>query len=110
MGGGTDLAMSRSDAVLLKEDLSVLVDAVDLARKTRRVMLENLLWAVGYNVLALPLAAGGFVTPYWAALGMSVSSLIVVLNAVRLGAMVEGRPMAGSALGKLGAMAVEPPA
>jgi Cu2+-exporting ATPase len=108
MGAGTDLAMSRSDAVLLKEDLSVLVDAIDLARKTRRVMRQNLLWALGYNALALPLAACGFVTPYWAALGMSVSSLIVVLNAVRLGTVARAPRAEVLPVGPLGAVATEP--
>jgi Cu2+-exporting ATPase len=77
--------MSRADAVLLKEDLSVVADAIELARQTRRVMYQNLTWSVLYNALSLPLAAVGWVTPYWAALGMSLSSVVVVLNAVRLG-------------------------
>ena len=75
MSGGTDLAMVRADAVLLKEDLGALADAVQLARVARRVMLQNLVWAAAYNAMALPLAALGLVTPYWAALGMSLSSL-----------------------------------
>jgi len=90
MGGGTDLAMIRADAVLLKEDLGGLIAALSLARAARRVMLENLAWSAAYNAIALPLAALGFVAPYWAALGMSVSSLVVVLNAVRLGRMPAG--------------------
>ena len=55
-----------------------------MARRTRHIIIENLLWATLYNVLVLPLAAFGWVTPVWAALGMSVSSLLVVLNALRL--------------------------
>ncbi|MBX3023919.1 cadmium-translocating P-type ATPase [bacterium] len=86
MGGGTDLAMSRADAVLLREDLRVLPAALALARRARRVLHQNLAWAVAYNAVALPLAALGWVTPLWAALGMSASSLVVVLNALRLGA------------------------
>ncbi|HSP96070.1 MAG TPA: heavy metal translocating P-type ATPase [Candidatus Dormibacteraeota bacterium] len=86
MGGGTDLAMSRADAVLLREDLDVLPDALALAHRTRRILHQNLAWAVAYNAIALPLAALGWVTPLWAAVGMSASSLIVVLNAIRLGA------------------------
>ncbi|MDX2171107.1 MAG: heavy metal translocating P-type ATPase [Deltaproteobacteria bacterium] len=85
MGGGTDLAMSRADAVLLREDLAVLPDALALAHRTRRILHQNLGWAVAYNAVALPLAALGWVTPLWAALGMSASSLVVVLNALRLG-------------------------
>ena len=84
MGGGTDLAMSRADAVLLREHLGVLADAVRLAHATRRVLYQNLAWSLAYNAVALPLAAMGWVTPYWAALGMSLSSLFVVLNALRL--------------------------
>jgi len=60
------------------------VQAFDLARRTRRNILENLLWATLYNGLMLPFAALGWITPVWAAIGMSVSSLIVVLNALRL--------------------------
>jgi Cu2+-exporting ATPase len=85
MGGGTDLARSCADAVLLKEDLGPVADAVELARAARRVMRQNLGWSLTYNVVALPLACAGLVTPWWAAIGMSASSLVVVLNAVRLG-------------------------
>jgi len=84
MGGGTDLARTRADAVLLKEDLRAIPAAVRLARRTRRVIGENLVWAIAYNAIAVPLAALGLVPPYWAAIGMSVSSLVVVLNAWKL--------------------------
>ena len=85
MGGGTDLAMSRADAVLLREDLAVVPEALALAHRTRRILHQNLGWAVAYNAVALPLAACGWVTPLWAAVGMSASSIVVVLNALRLG-------------------------
>ncbi len=85
MGGGAHLALSHADGVLLKEHLGVIVEALKVARATRHVMLQNLAWALVYNLAALPLAAAGWITPYWAALGMSVSSIVVVLNAVRLG-------------------------
>ena len=55
-----------------------------MARRTRRVIIENLLWAGLYNGLMLPFAALGWITPIWAAIGMSLSSLTVVLNALRL--------------------------
>jgi Cu2+-exporting ATPase len=84
MGGGTDLAMSRADSVLLREDLDVIIDAIRHARRTRRVIAQNLAWATVYNVVAVPLAAVGLIPPYWAAAGMSVSSLVVVANALRL--------------------------
>ena len=84
MGSATDLAKTCADAVLLSNRLQALVQAFDLARRTRRNILENLLWATLYNGLMLPFAALGWITPVWAAIGMSLSSLIVVLNALRL--------------------------
>ncbi|MGV6393975.1 heavy metal translocating P-type ATPase [Pseudomonas caspiana] len=84
MGSATDLAKTSADAVLLSNRLQTLVQAFGLARRTRRVIIENLVWAGLYNGLMLPFAALGWVTPIWAAVGMSISSLTVVLNALRL--------------------------
>lgn len=84
MGSATDLAKTSADAVLLSNRLDALVHAFTLARRTRRVIIENLLWAGLYNGLMLPFAAVGWITPIWAAIGMSLSSLTVVLNALRL--------------------------
>ncbi|MCF5707797.1 cadmium-translocating P-type ATPase [Pseudomonas syringae] len=84
MGSATDLTKTGADAVLLSNRLRSLIDALGVARRTRRVIIENLLWAGLYNGLMLPFAALGWITPAWAAIGMSVSSLIVVLNALRL--------------------------
>ncbi|GLX90746.1 copper-translocating P-type ATPase [Pseudomonas fragi] len=84
MGSATDLAKTSADAVLLSNRLEALVQAFTLARRTRRVIIENLLWAGLYNGLMLPFAALGWITPVWAAVGMSISSLTVVLNALRL--------------------------
>ncbi|MDB6143389.1 MAG: carbonate dehydratase [Pseudomonas sp.] len=84
MGSATDLAKTSADAVLLSNRLQALVHAFTLARRTRRVIIENLLWAALYNGLMLPFAALGWITPIWAAVGMSISSLTVVLNALRL--------------------------
>lgn len=84
MGSATDLAKTTADAILLSNSLSSLVSALAVAKKTRRVIIENLGWATLYNGLVIPFAAIGWVTPGWAALGMSVSSLLVVLNALRL--------------------------
>jgi Cu2+-exporting ATPase len=84
MGSGTQIAQASADMVLLSEDLSQLLDAVKSARLTRRIIRENLAWAVVYNLIALPLAAAGWVAPWMAAIGMSASSLLVVLNALRL--------------------------
>lgn len=84
MGSATDLAKTTADAILLSNRLSSLVSALQIAKKTRRVIIENFAWATLYNGLIIPFAAIGWVTPGWAALGMSVSSLLVVLNAMRL--------------------------
>ncbi|KQQ54464.1 carbonate dehydratase [Pseudomonas sp. Leaf127] len=92
MGSATDLAKTCADAVLLSNRLQTLVDALALARRTRRVILQNLLWAGLYNGLMLPFAALGWITPVWAALGMSASSLAVVLNALRLGRVPAAAP------------------
>jgi Cu2+-exporting ATPase len=95
MGSATDLAKTSADAVLLSNRLDALVQAFTLARRTRRVIIENLLWAALYNGLMLPFAALGWITPVWAAVGMSISSLTVVLNALRL-TRLPSAPAAGS--------------
>jgi Cu2+-exporting ATPase len=95
MGSATDLAKTSADAVLLSNRLDALVHAFTLARRTRRVIIENLLWAALYNGLMLPFAALGWITPVWAAVGMSISSLTVVLNALRL-TRLPSAPVAGT--------------
>jgi P-type Cu2+ transporter len=84
MGGGAQLAHASADMVLLTESLDRLPEAVILARKTLGIIRQNLAWALFYNVLAIPLAAAGWIAPWMAAIGMSASSLIVVINALRL--------------------------
>ena len=84
MGSASDLAKTSADAVLLSNRLGSLVDGLKLAKRTRRIIIENLAWATLYNGLVLPFAALGWITPIWAAVGMSLSSLLVVLNALRL--------------------------
>ncbi|RWX57288.1 heavy metal translocating P-type ATPase [Photobacterium chitinilyticum] len=84
MGGGTDVAKSSADMVLLGDQLSRILRARELALKTRRIIRENLAWALGYNLVILPLAVAGFVAPYIAVVGMSASSIIVVSNSLRL--------------------------
>lgn len=81
---GAALAQRAADLVLTGHSLARVPQAVAIARRTRRVIRQNLGWAAGYNVLALPLAAAGLVTPWIAALGMAVSSLVVTANALRL--------------------------
>jgi Cu2+-exporting ATPase len=84
IGDGAALAHRAADLVLAAPSLMRLPAAITLARRTRVVIRQNFAWAIGYNVLALPLAAMGLVTPWIAALGMAVSSLAVTLNALRL--------------------------
>ena len=84
MGGGADLARANADVVLLGNDLLALPQGLALARRTVRIVKQNLAWAFAYNLLAIPLAMAGWVTPWMAGIGMSASSLLVVLNALRL--------------------------
>ncbi len=84
MGSGADLARKSADVVLLGEGLLPLARAVKLARRTLRIVRQNLVWSFAYNLLAIPLAMTGIITPWMAGIGMSSSSLLVVLNALRL--------------------------
>jgi Cu2+-exporting ATPase len=84
MGGGTQLAHASADMVLLSEQLPHLADAIRTSRRTLAIIRQNLVWALVYNLVALPLAASGWVAPWMAAIGMSTSSLVVVVNALRL--------------------------
>lgn len=84
MGNATDLAKTSADAILMASHLERIADSITLSRKTRRIIRQNLSWSLGYNLTALPLAAAGIIPPYLAAIGMSASSLIVVVNALRL--------------------------
>ncbi len=80
----TDLAKNHSDFILLSKGFKQLAPAFKLMRKTRKIILQNLGWAIAYNIIAVPAAVMGFVTPWMAAIGMSLSSLLVVLNSLRL--------------------------
>ncbi|MCP4492939.1 MAG: heavy metal translocating P-type ATPase [Gammaproteobacteria bacterium] len=84
MGSASSLAKTSADIVMLANRLDSIFDALRLASKTQTIVKQNLGWALAYNVCAIPAAAAGFITPWMAAIGMSVSSLIVVLNALRL--------------------------
>ena len=85
MGRGAAAAAARADAVLIGDDPGRLLAALDIARHARRIVKQNLAWALGYNLVALPLAAAGAVPPWAAAVGMSLSSLAVAGNALRVG-------------------------
>ncbi|GAA3937287.1 heavy metal translocating P-type ATPase [Litoribacillus peritrichatus] len=84
MSEATDLAKTKSDMVLMNGKLTAISKAFEIAVKCRKVIKQNLSWALLYNLIALPLAATGYIPPWAAAIGMSTSSLVVVLNAVRL--------------------------
>lgn len=84
MGEASELARLQADSILLNNDLNQLVSLVPHSKRVTKIIKQNLAWALGYNIVALPLAAAGFVPPWMAAIGMSASSLIVVLNALRL--------------------------
>ncbi|WP_299495374.1 heavy metal translocating P-type ATPase [uncultured Shewanella sp.] len=84
MGSGAAITKNSADLILLGDHLSRFGDAIRIAKKTKRIIQQNLCWAIGYNVLVIPLALSGHLLPYVAALGMSASSLIVVFNSLRL--------------------------
>jgi Cu2+-exporting ATPase len=84
MGGGTDLARTQGDLVLLSENLRHLGMGLAIARQALSLIRQNLIWAFAYNIIAIPAAMLGWVTPWMAGIGMSASSLLVVLNALRL--------------------------
>jgi len=84
IGSGAALAHRAASLVLTAPSLLRIPAAVALARRTRAIVRQNLAWALGYNIIAIPLAAAGMVTPWVAALGMALSSLIVTVNALRL--------------------------
>jgi len=84
MGGGAALAQLHADCVLLGDSLLPLLDALDTARRTLRIIRQNLAWASAYNLAAIPLAATGLLNPWLAGVGMAASSAVVVLNALRL--------------------------
>jgi P-type Cu2+ transporter len=84
LADGAALAQAAAGIVMAGRNLDRLPELFTIARQTRRVMRQNIAWAVAYNVLAVPLAAAGLVAPWLAALGMAASSLVVTLNALRL--------------------------
>ncbi|MCL1077262.1 heavy metal translocating P-type ATPase [Parashewanella spongiae] len=84
IGSGTDIAKNSADLIFLGDKLSRFNDAITVAKKTTAIIKQNLFWALGYNIIVLPLAVSGNIAPYIAAIGMSLSSLIVVSNSLRL--------------------------
>ena len=84
IGRGTDVAIGAADVILVREDLAVVPQALDLAAATMRTIKVNLVWAFGYNVAAIPIAAAGLLNPLIAGAAMALSSFFVVFNSLRL--------------------------
>jgi Cu+-exporting ATPase len=84
IGTGTDVAIEAGDLTLVSGDLRAAADAIRLSRATLRTTKQNLAWAFGYNIAAIPLAAIGLLSPVIASLAMACSSVSVVANALRL--------------------------
>jgi Cu2+-exporting ATPase len=82
---GAELAQANADVLLCTGQLSGLLSARRIAHETQKILRQNERWAITYNTLAMPLAALGFIPPWLAAICMSTSSLVVVLNALRIG-------------------------
>ena len=84
LDSGTDLSKNQADVVLLHNDLNSVQELIEGAVFAQRIVKQNLWWAVGYNLVIIPLAVAGFVSPYIAVIGMSFSSILVVSNSLRL--------------------------
>ena len=94
---GTDVALKTADIILVRDDLYAIADAITLARATNRTIRTNLIWAFAYNIAAIPIAAIGLLNPLIAAAAMSLSSVFVVHNSLRLQNIQTLRPSAGPA-------------
>ncbi|MGO1850171.1 MULTISPECIES: heavy metal translocating P-type ATPase [unclassified Microbacterium] len=81
---GTNIALKAADIILVRDDLHVIPDAITISRKTLRTIRTNLGWAFGYNIAAIPIAAAGLLNPLIAAAAMSLSSVLVVYNSLRI--------------------------
>jgi Cu+-exporting ATPase len=102
LGSGADLAIGAADLILLRDDLTVLPEAISLARATRATIRRNLAWAFGYNAAAIPLAACGLLNPLIAGAAMAASSAFVIASSVRLRLHGEGAAAGTAATGNEG--------
>jgi Cu+-exporting ATPase len=84
MGSGTDIAIEAGDVTLLRADLMGVTDAIAISRAAWKVIRQNLFWALAYNVVAIPAAALGYLSPVIASAAMAASSVTVVFNSLRL--------------------------
>ena len=84
MGSGAQISVERSDVVLLDDNLNSLLKALNLSRLTFKTIKQNLGFTLIYNALTIPLAMAGFIIPLFAAISMSLSSIIVVLNSTKI--------------------------
>jgi Cu+-exporting ATPase len=84
VGGGADIALETADITLVGGDLARVAAAIDLSRRTMSIIRQNLFWALGYNVVSIPVAAAGRLNPMIASAAMAMSSVSVVTNSLRL--------------------------
>jgi Cu+-exporting ATPase len=91
MASGSDVAMEAGDVTLMRSDLKGVLEAIELSRRSMRIMRQNLFWAFAYNIIGIPIAAGALypkfgmlLSPMIAAAAMSISSVSVVTNSLRL--------------------------
>ena len=84
MGSGADIAMEAGDITLMRDDLNGVAEAIELGRRTMRIIRQNLFWAFAYNTLGIPIAGLGLLSPMVASAAMALSSVTVVSNSLRL--------------------------
>ena len=97
-----DIGRNAADFVFLRQNMSSIATSIDIARRAKRLILENFGLAIAYNMVAIPLAIAGYATPLVAALAMSSSSILVTANALRLNLVRTSEPLPAERPGKTG--------